>query len=106
MRTVPIYQNDLKLTRTIVFRGAALLFTLALTFSCGRRAEIQTLEVEQGKIFNGLKFTKIFQIDLYGGWGLALPRGFICSALLDRSYKESQLKLCDESGKLVKERKR
>jgi len=36
---------------------------------------------------------------------LALPRGFICSELLDRSYKESQLKVFDESGKMIKERR-
>src|SRR4030043_1397107 len=105
MRTVPIYQSDLKLTRTIVFRGATLLFTLALAFSCGRQAEIQTLEVEQGKTFAALSFKKVFQIDLYGGWCLALPQGFICSELLDRSYKESQLRLYDQSGKLIKERR-
>src|SRR4030043_1631083 len=105
MRTVPIYQSDLKLTRTIVFRGATLLFTLALAFSCGRQAEIQTLEVEQGKTFAALSFKKVFQIDLYGGWCLALPQGFICSELLDRSFKESQLRLYDESGKLIKERR-
>src|SRR4030043_1900874 len=105
MRTVPIYQSDLKLTRTIVFRGATLLFTLALAFSCGRKAEIRTLEVEQGKTFTGLSFKKVFQIDLYGGWCLALPRGFICSELLDRSYKESQLRVYDLSGKLTKKRR-
>src|SRR4030043_705709 len=105
MRTVPIYQSDLKLTRTIVFRGATLLFTLALAFSCGRQAEIQTLEVEQGKTFAALSFKKVFQIDLYGGWCLALPQGFICSELLDRSYRESQLKLYDDSGTLIKERR-
>jgi len=73
--------------------------------SCGRRTEIQTLKVEQGKTFAGLSFNKVFQIDLYGGWCLALPRGFICSELLDRSYKESQLKVYDESGTLIRERK-
>ena len=93
------------MTKTSAFCGATLLLTLALAFSCGRRAEIQTLHVEQGKIFDGLRFKKIFQIDLYGGWCLALPRGFICSELLDRSYKESQLRLYDQSGKLIKERR-
>ena len=93
------------MTKRICFRSAACLFVIALVLSCGRRAEIQTLEVEQGKIFDGLRFEKIFQIDLYGGWCLALPQGFICSELLDRSYKESQLKLFDESGKLIKERR-
>ena len=63
------------------------------------------MEVEQGKIFSGLRLKEIFQIDLFGGWCLALPRGFICSELLDRSYKESQLKLFDHSGKLIKERR-
>jgi len=78
---------------------------MALAFSCGPRTEIQTLKVEQGKAFTGLRFEKIFQIDLYGGWCLALPRGFICSELLDRSYKESQLRLYDESGRLINERR-
>jgi len=81
------------------------LLVISVVSSCGRRAEIQTLHVEQGKTFAGLRFKKIFQIDLYGGWCLALPRGFICSELLDRSYKESQLKVFDESGKMIKERR-
>jgi hypothetical protein len=91
--------------KNITLRSAVCLFLISLVFSCGRRAEIQTLEVEQGKTFSGLRFKKVFQIDLYGGWCLALPRGFICSELLDRSYKESQLRRYDESGKLVKERR-
>jgi len=78
---------------------------LALVISCGPQAEVQTLEVKQEKTFTGLRFEKIFQIELFGGWCLALPRGFISSELLDRSYKESQLRLFDESGKLIKERK-
>lgn len=40
-----------------------------------------------------------------GGWCLALPQGFICSELLDRSYKESQLKVFDESGTMVNKRR-
>lgn len=93
------------MTKSIPFCTAACLFVMALVFSCGRQAEIRTLHVEQGKRFDGLRFRKIFQIDLYGGWCLALPRGFICSELLDRSYKESQLRVYDGSGKLIKERK-
>lgn len=81
------------------------LFALALTYSCGPRTEIQTLEVEQGKTFTGLSLKKVFQTDLYGGWCLALPQGFLCSELLDRSYKESQLRVYDLSGKPVKERR-
>jgi hypothetical protein len=92
------------LRKKTAFRGATCLF-LALSFSCDHRAEIQTLDVEAGKTFDGLRFAKIFQIDLYGGWCLALPQGFICSELLDRSYKESQLKAFDYSGKLIKERR-
>ena len=90
-RTVPVF--------------LAYLLVISPVSSWGRPAEIQTLHVEQGKTFAGLRFKKIFQIDLYGGWCLALPRGFICSELLDRSYKESQLKLFDETGKLIKERR-
>jgi hypothetical protein len=90
-RTVPIFLT--------------CLLAISLVSSCGRRAEIQTLDVEQGKTFAGLKFKKVFQIDMYGGWCLALPREFICSELLDRSYKESQLKVYDYSGKLIKERR-
>jgi hypothetical protein len=91
--------------KSSALRGAACLLALSVISVCGRRSEIQTLEVEQGKIFDGLRFKKIFQIELYGGWCLALPRGFICSELLDRSYKESQLRLYDDSGKLIKERR-
>jgi len=91
--------------KSLALRGAICLLLISAISSCGRRAEIQTLDVEQGKTFAGLKFKKVFQIDLYGGWCLALPRGFICSELLDRSYKESQIKLYDYSGKLIKERK-
>lgn len=93
------------MTKKMTLRGIMFLIALALLFSCGRRTEIQELKVEQGKIFEGLRFSKVFQIDLYGGWCLALPQGFICSELLDRSYRESQLKLFDQSGKLVKERR-
>jgi hypothetical protein len=78
---------------------------LAFASSCTGRPEVQTLDVEEGKTFGGLRFTKIFQVDLYGGWCLALPQGFIFSELLDRSYRESQLKLFDQSGNLVKERR-
>lgn len=81
------------------------LLLISVVSSCGRRTEIQTLKVEQGKTFAGLNFNKVFQIDLYGGWCLALLRGFICSELLDRSYKESQLRLYDDSGNLIRERK-
>jgi hypothetical protein len=81
------------------------LLVISLVVSCGRREGIQTLDVEQGKAFAGLSFKKVFQIDLYGGWCLALPRGFICSELLDRSYKESQIRLYDDSGKLIRERR-
>jgi len=91
--------------KKIAFHRSACLFLMALVFSCGWRAEIQILKVEQGKTFAGLSFNKIFQIDMYGGWCLALPQGFVCSELLDRSYKESQLKVYDGSGKLIKERK-
>lgn len=91
--------------KSSALRGAACLLALSVISVCGRRAEIQSLGVEQGKIFAGLRFKKIFQIELYGGWCLALPRGFICSELLDRSYKESQLRLYDDSGKLIKERR-
>lgn len=93
------------MTKTVAFQRVICLFLFALATSCGRRAEIQTLEVEQGKTFAGLSFKKVFEIQLYGGWCLALPRGFICSELLDRSYKESQLRLYDDSGKLIKERR-
>jgi hypothetical protein len=105
MRKAKIALPFEKCERSSVFRKATCLFLLALFFSCGRRTETRTLEVEPGKIFEGLQFEKIFQIDLYGGWCLALPRGFICSELLDRSYRESQLKLFDDSGRLVKERR-
>src|SRR4030042_5832246 len=93
------------MTKNVALRGSTCLLVISLVISCGRREEIQTLDVEQGKAFAALRFKKIFQIDLYGGWCLALPRGFICSELLDRSYKESQLKVFDESRKLIKESK-
>jgi hypothetical protein len=93
------------LTKSVTFQRVTCLFLFALATSCGRRAEIQTLEVNQGRKFESLRFKKVFQVDLYGGWCLALPRGFICSELLDRSYKESQLRLYDESGKVIKERR-
>jgi len=86
-------------------RKAALILPLFFLLSCGGRVEDQRLNVKEGKKFEKLNFRKVWQIDLYGGWCLALPRGFICSELLDRSYKESQLKVYDESGKLIRERK-
>ncbi|MDH5385797.1 MAG: hypothetical protein OEY18_13935, partial [Candidatus Aminicenantes bacterium] len=52
-----------------------------------------------------MNFTKVGEVDLWSGWCLALPQGVICSELLDRSWRESQLKLYDYSGKLKKERK-
>jgi hypothetical protein len=93
------------MTGNSALRGGICLLVIFIVFSCGRRAEIQTLHVEEGKRFDGLRFRKVFQIDLYGGWCLALPGRFVCSELLDRLYKESQLKVYDSSGKLVKERR-
>jgi hypothetical protein len=72
---------------------------------CGGRNMDQRLSIEEGKKFEKLNFKKVWQADLYGGWCLAVPQGIVCSELHDRSYKESQLKLYDWSGKLLKERK-
>ena len=86
-------------------KKAAFILPLLFLLCCGRNMKAQRLYIEEGKKFEDLNFKKLWQIDLYGGWCLALPRGFICSELLDRSYKESQLKVYDYSGKLIKERR-
>jgi hypothetical protein len=86
-------------------KKAAFILPLLFLLCCGRNMKAQRLYIEEGKKFENLNFKKLWRIDLYGGWCLALPREFICSELLDRSYKESQLRLYDESGKLIKERK-
>lgn len=66
---------------------------------------MQKLSVEKGKRFEKIHFKKIWEVTLYGGWCLALPQGIVCTELLDRSWKESQLRLFDYSGNLKKERK-
>jgi hypothetical protein len=86
-------------------KKAAFILPLLFLLCCGRNMKAQRLYIEEGKKFENLNFKKLWRIDLYGGWCQALPRGFICSELLDRSYKESQLKVYDGSGKLIKERK-
>jgi hypothetical protein len=86
-------------------KKAAFILPLLFLLCCGRNMKAQRLYIEEGKKFENLNFKKLWQIDLYGGWCLALPRGFICSELLDRSYKESQLRLFDDSGNLIKQRK-
>jgi len=84
-----------------------IYLTLSLFFllSCGENINVQRLGVEEGKKFEKFNFKKVEEITLYGGWCLALPQGVVCSELLDRSWRESQLKLYDYSGKLKKERK-
>jgi hypothetical protein len=86
-------------------RKTALILPLFFLFCCGGRNMDQRLSVEEGKKFEKLSFKKVWQADLYGGWCLAVPEGIVCSELLDRSYKESQLRLYDLSGKLLKERR-
>jgi len=86
-------------------RKTALILSLLSLFSCSENIKIQRLRVEEGKKFERLNFTKAGEITLWSGWCLALPQGLICSELLDRSWRESQLKLYDYSGKLKKERK-
>jgi len=86
-------------------RKAILTLSILLLFSCGENIKVQRLSVEEGKRFDKLNFKKVEEITLWSGWCLALPQGVICSELLDRSRRESQLKLYDYSGKLKKERK-
>ena len=86
-------------------RKAILILSISLLFSCGENIKVQKLSVEEGKRFDKLNFKKVEEITLWGGWCLALPQGVICSELLDRSWRESQLKVYDYSGKLKKERK-
>jgi hypothetical protein len=86
-------------------RKEALILPLFFLICCAERNVEQRLSVETGKKFENLSFKKVWQVDLYGGWCLAVPQGIVCSELLDRSYKESQLKLYDWSGKLLKERR-
>ena len=86
-------------------RKAILILLISLLFSCGENIKVQKLSVEEGKRFDKLNFKKVEEITLWSGWCLALPQGVICSELLDRSWRESQLKLYDYSGKLKKERK-
>jgi len=86
-------------------KKAILILSISLLFSCGENIKVQRLTVEEGKKFERFHFKKVGETTLWGGWCLALPQGVICSELLDRSRKESQLKLYDYSGKLKKERK-
>jgi len=86
-------------------RKTILILSLLLLFSCGENIKVQRLRVEEGKKFERLNFQKVREINLWSGWCLALPQGVICSELLDRSWRESQLRLYDYSGKLKKERK-
>lgn len=86
-------------------RKAILILSLFFLLSCGENIKVQRLSVEEGKKFEKLNFKKVSKIDLWSGWCLAVPQGVVCSELLDRSWKESQLKLYDYSGKLKKERK-
>ena len=81
------------------------ILSLLFLFSCGENIKVHRLRVEEGKKFEKLNSKKIWEIDLWSGWCLAFPQGVICSELLDRSWRESQLKLYDYSGKLKKERK-
>ena len=86
-------------------RKAILISSLFFLLSCGENIKVQRLSVEEGKKFEKLNFKKVWEINLWSGWCLAVPQGVVCSELLDRSWKESQLKLYDYSGKLKKERK-
>jgi len=86
-------------------RKAILILSLFFLLSCGENIKVQRLSVEEGKKFEELNFKKVWEINLWSGWCLAVPQGVVCSELLDRSWKESQLKLYDYSGKLKKERK-
>ena len=86
-------------------RKAILILSLFFLLSCGENIKVQRLSVEEGKKFEKLNFKKVWEINLWSGWCLAVPQGVVCSELLDRSWKESQLKLYDYSGKLKKERK-
>jgi hypothetical protein len=86
-------------------KKSVLILLLLFLFSCGENIKIQKLSVEEGKRFDKLNFKKVEEITLWSGWCLAVPQGVVCSELLDRSWRESQLKLYDYSGKLVKERK-
>jgi len=86
-------------------RKVVLILSLFLLVSCGENIKVQSLSVVEGKKFEKLNLKKVWEIDLWSGWCLALPQGVVCSEILDRSWKESQLKLYDYSGKLKKERK-
>jgi len=86
-------------------RKTEIILSLLFLLSCSENIKIQRLSVEEGKKFEKLNFTKVGEIDLWSGWCLALPQGVICSELQDRSWRESQLKLFDYSGKPKKERK-
>jgi hypothetical protein len=86
-------------------RKAVLILSLFLLVSCGENTKVQRLSVKEGKKFEKLNFKKVWEINIWSGWCLAIPQGVVCSELLDRSWKESQLKLYDYSGKLKKERK-
>ena len=86
-------------------RKAILILSLFFLLSCGENIKVQRLSVEEGKKFEKLNFKKVWEINLWSGWCLAVPQGVVCSELLDRSWRESQLKLYDYSGKLKKERK-
>jgi len=86
-------------------KKAALILSIFLLISCGENIKVQRLSVEEGKRFDKLNFKKVDEITLWSGWCLALPHGVMCSELLDRSRRESQLKLYDYYRKLKKERK-
>jgi hypothetical protein len=59
----------------------------------------------EGKKFNALQFTKIWETDLYGRWCLACPNGVVGNEILDRNDREYRFIHYDYAGKIIKERR-
>jgi hypothetical protein len=95
----------LELRKNASFLSAVCSLAFVLFSSCGREAGFQKLPVGERNTFAGLKFEKVFQIDLYGRWCLPCPAGIVCSEILDRSNREYRFSLYDYSGALIKERR-
>jgi hypothetical protein len=86
-------------------RKLAFILSLLSLLSCNENPSVQRLSVEKDKRFNALRFTKIWEIDLYGRWCLACPNGIVCSEILDRNNREYKFYLYDYSGALIKDRR-
>lgn len=80
---------------------AFLLFSL---IKCGLNATAWRLAAENGKKFEKLSFTKVWQKDFLGRWCLACPSGVVVNELTDRTGREYLFSLYDYQGNKKKEK--